>query len=174
MRRAAAVGSFFALVTGCGNPASMETSREPARATSDAPRARTLPASRAEWMWGSQGERGELAFAVPETDAVGISMQCGRGSRSVRISTADRLSAGVRLVIGSGEARSETSATPTHDSMIDDSIYAVANVPTDDAALVAFAASGDMWVWDDSQLMRAETDAERQEIADFFEFCGAP
>jgi hypothetical protein len=57
--------------------------------------------------------------------------------------------------------------------MIDDGIYAVANLPTDDAALQAFAASGEMWVWDESQLMRAETDAERQAIVDFFSFCEA-
>ncbi|WP_156767534.1 hypothetical protein [Candidatus Viadribacter manganicus] len=94
-------------------------------------------------MAGSRAERGGLAFAVPETDAVGVSMECDRGSRSVRIST------------------------------VDDRIYAVAKVPADNAALQAFRASGKMWVWDDNQFMRAETLAERQAIEDFFRFCGA-
>jgi hypothetical protein len=175
MRRTAAVGSFFALVTGCGYPEPVEAPRRrPAATTAPSPQRQTPFAERFEWIGGSRGERGGLAFAVPETDAVGVSLECHRGSRSVRVSTADPLSAGIRLAIGAGETRTDVPATPTHDSMIDDSIYAVANLPADDGALQAFRASGEMWVWDESQLMRAETDAEREAIEAFFRFCGSP
>lgn len=173
MRRTAAVGSFFALVTGCGNPTPVQAPPPPASTTVAAPQSQARPRPQFEWMGGHRGERGGLSYAVPETDAISITMECNRGSGSARISAPDRLSAGVRLVIGSGDARTETGASPIHDSEIDDSIYAVANVPVDDAALQAFRASGEMWVWDDTQIMPAETDAERQMIEEFFRFCGA-
>lgn len=173
MRRTAAVGSFFALVTGCGNPAPVQAPAPPASTTVAAPQSQARPQPQFEWMGGHRGERGGLSYGVPETDAISISMECDRGSRSVRTSAADRLSAGVRLVIGSGDTRSELGASPIHDSLIDDSIYAVANVPVNDPALQAFRASGEMWVWDDSYVMRAETDAERQMIEEFFHFCDA-
>ena len=114
-----------------------------------------------------------LSFTIPETDAVGVGMECGRGSRSVRISTVDPNALGTRLEFGSGEARASVQATPSHDTMIDDSTYAAAVVEVDHPVFAALRNSGELWVWTAEHPMRVESDAERAAIAAFFEACGA-
>src|SRR5512147_1774570 len=125
MRRSATVVSFFALVTGCGQagqPAVMIPSAAPTQP-------RYGPSF--EWMTSSSGTRSGLAFAIPETDAVGIDMECERGSRTIRLSAVDPSGHGTQLDIGSGEIHMRVGATPTADSNFDDSIYAVSDLPSD-------------------------------------------
>lgn len=171
MRRVGAVGSFLALVTGCGetaptSPAPVAEAPRPARqSTSGFPQ-------QFEWMRGSRGERGGLTFAVPETDNVGVTMECDRGSRSVRVSAADPDALGSRLVFGSGERRADVAASPSRDPEFDDSVYADARVAIDHPIFRAFRGSGELWVWDADAPMRSETDAEREAIEEFFDFCG--
>jgi len=176
MRRAA-VGSFLALVTGCG-----ETPSTPAQRPATPPAARvatspTSPASRYshfEWIKGVQGHRAGLTFAIPETDAVGVTLECDRGSRIVRLASVDPARQGTRITFGSGDAHAEMSATPSHDTDYDDAYWAVAMVSTDHLVFTAFKATDALWVWDAGAPMAAHSRAERDAIASFFRFCDEP
>ena len=105
MRRAAAIGSFLALVTGCGEPARQQAPRQPAPQSPPPQEASAGYSPRFEWLGENYEDRGVLAFAIPETDAVGVGMECRRGSRAVRVSTVDPDSVGTTLTFGSGETR---------------------------------------------------------------------
>ncbi|MEJ0058099.1 MAG: hypothetical protein WDM79_00160 [Terricaulis sp.] len=174
MRRAAAVTSFLALVTGCGEQpsrASQSPASAPPTATSAPTPAAANPPPDFNWGMSTHEEEAGLWYSVAETDAVGVSLHCGRGSRSVRVTTSDPNRVGTRLVFGSGRTQADVSATPVQDEMIDESVYAVATVPLDHPVLSALRSSGELWVWDDDHPMRSESESERADIAAFFRYC---
>jgi hypothetical protein len=172
MSRKAAIGSFLALVTGCGDA---QQQREPAarRAASPPHEQQAVPVGnpRFEWFASQYRNTGGLSFAVAETDNVRVAMECERGSRSVRVSAVDPNAAGTQLVIGSGDASATLPATPSNDTMIDDSTYAAAITDVEHPVLQALENSGDLWVWTAEFPMRASSDDDRDAIAQFFAFC---
>lgn len=169
--------SFMALVTGvaaCGP--SPPGGRE---ASPSAPSLSAEPLPPCEnyesgllWCGGVHADRGWLAYFVPETDDVRISMECAPGQGRIRIRTFDPTGTGERLVLRAGDVRESLPAEPIPiDPEFGDGVDASAEVFIEAPVLQAFRNDGVLAAQDGSTEMIARSEMERGAIAAFFDYC---
>jgi hypothetical protein len=156
-RAAAAAGMLAGLLAGC-NPSDR------------APQAALQPG--AGFFFNQDGPMASLAYGLADSDDVSLMLECELGSRRVRISKpADRVSGPARLILTSGDARSDLKADIEPNEESGESL-ASSRAPSDLPALAAFRKTGRLRVrvtGRDQTL--AATPGERPIVARFFAAC---
>ena len=90
-------------------------------------------------FYTDEGSSAKLAYGAPNSDDVGLMMECTKGSRMIEVSDVARTGAAQTLVLASGGQTTKLPATP---SSGDGAPLLVAHARSDAAPLQSFKRSG--------------------------------
>jgi hypothetical protein len=155
------------LLTGCSRPPLAEPSLQ---AVQDAEITDSLGF---DWFFGDTGAAVSLSYAVPETDALKLSLSCAKGSGRVTLKIPAAASAPRRIRLKSGEATIALTATVEPDPTTDSQVFLVADLNAQAAVLRTLRRTGRIEVATDGSFafLAAQRDSPRR-MAAFFEGCG--
>lgn len=124
------------------------------------------------WMTRFDGDKGGLAYSVPETDALVVSLECVRNSgRSTVAALTDEQPGPGTLVLWEGDRAREWAAEVEWDDAMGGSL-AVAEIGLTEAALTPLREGRGILVSRPAiGPLNVESAPERREIERFFEFC---
>jgi hypothetical protein len=185
MRNASLTPTLSALVAasllaGCSRPAAPaepDPAPQPAPAAApaqpaDLPAVTDVAEGEPRWMLHQDGENRFLAFAVPETDDVRFSLDCGPNERTVRLwrETGPDDTHDFRLTSGSSSFTFPAEYDP--DGMAPQ-LHGVA--PARAPVFVSFRETGQLTLtaWNQTQDLSASPMA-RPLVDSFFDYCGPP
>lgn len=125
-------------------------------------------------FYNDQGERASLAYGQPNSDNVGLMLQCQKGAGRVQVSDTVRAELGQSLVLTSGRQTSELLSR-VEDGESGAPQMVMADTTTEAQALKAFRKSGKISV--KYGKIGYDVTASREEQAGvelFFSVCGKP
>ncbi len=129
-------------------------------------------ANASSWHLFQEGSTAKLAYGPPNTDAVGLMMECGRSAGQVTV-YGDVEPGHPKLTLASGRAVSSVQGR-TFPDQLSPSIAFEGEAPVSAEALKGFAKSGKLSIigQKSAKVMPARGD-DRTEVRRFFDFCRA-
>ncbi|TAJ60676.1 hypothetical protein [Brevundimonas sp.] len=160
-------GGFVLALLACGC-----TAKEASTVRSEADTATLMASTTHVWMANFDGDRGGLAYFVPETDALVVSLECVRNSGRATIAALTEEQPGHgTLVLWDGDRANEWPAEVEWDDAMGGSL-AVAEVNLSDAALRPLREGQGIRISRPAiGPLNVASAPERREVERFFAFC---